>query len=402
MPENHRVVIIGAGQAGLCLSNELTCAGTEHVILEQGKIGEAWRRRWDGFCLVLPNWTIRLSGRPYSGPDPDGYMRRDDIIRYLEDYAKTSAAPVLEGVSVTAVKKEPGEGFTLETSAGDIMAQDVVIASGGYQKPNRPPRADQFPESLTVLDVDQYRRPDALPPGNVLVIGSGQSGCQIAEDLATAGRGVYLSCGKAGWLPRRIEGRDVAAWLEGTSFWNATMADLPGPRGRLSANPQLSGRDGGHDLHYRTLQKTGVHLLGHFADVKEGKARFLPDLAECVAWGDARYHELYGMIRTAASARGERPPKTVDPPPFSADTPESIGLGGFGAVVVTSGFRPDYSWAGMPEAFDDLGFPIQRDGSSTVVAGLHFMGVHFQRNRASATLYGVGEDAAVLSRTLTS
>jgi putative flavoprotein involved in K+ transport len=232
----------------------------------------------------------------------------------------------------------------------------------------------------------------------VLVVGSGQTGCQLSEELIEAGRDTYLSCGRAPWIPRRLDGRDTIAWIVETPFMETTLADLPSPRARLGANPQASGRRGGHDLHYRTLQALGVKMLGHFMGVEEGVAHFAPDVADCVAFGDARFVEICGLIRKSCAARGAKPPEMPPPPPFTANSVERLKLGGFGAVVFTSGFRPDYtSWVRFPSAFDDLGFPIQTDGSSTVVQGLHFMGVHFQRKRRSATFLGVAEDAVVLA-----
>lgn len=397
------MVIVGAGQAGLCLSYELTRANKEHVILERGKVGESWRGRWDSFCLVLPNWAIQLSGHPYAGPEPDGFMRRDEFVRYLSAYAKSFGAPVREGVKVNSLQGAPNGGFMLDTSSGEMQAREVVVASGGYQKPLRPANVDQLPKSILVLDAESYANPAALPSGKVLVVGSGQSGCQIAEELRLAGRDVYLSCGRAPWVPRRIGDRDIVFWLVETSFMKMTLADLPSPRARLTANPQASGRDGGHDLNYRTLHAMGVKLVGHFVGVEGGRARFAPDLAESVAFGDARFSELLELIKKCAAVKGIPVPEMPAPPPFSASPPESVELSDFGAAIITSGFRPDYkSWIRFPEAFDDMGFPIQVDGSSTVVPGLHFIGVHFQRNRASAVLLGVGEDAQVLAKRMTS
>lgn len=399
MAEAHDVVIIGAGQAGLCLSYELTHAGIRHIVLERGRIGQSWRRRWDSFCLVLPNWTIQLSGQPYAGPEPDGFMRRDDFVRYLSSYAASFGAPVREGVNVTSLEGAPGGRFLLGTSAGEVRAQEVVVASGGYQKPHWPAGVEQLPKSIPILDVEGYTNPNSLPPGKILVLGSGQSGCQIAEELRLAGREVYLSCGRAPWLPRRVGDKDVWVWLSGTRLLGMTLADLPSPSARLIGNIQFSGRDGGHDLNYRTLQAMGVRLVGHFTGAKDGRALFAPDLAESVAFGDARYAEICDTIKENAKRKGLPVPELPTPPPFKADSLESVQLAEFAAIIIASGFRPDYtSWIRFPKAFDGMGYPIQRDGSSTVVRGLHFMGVHYQRTRVSATLLGVGEDASVLAK----
>ena len=401
MTEAVDVAIVGAGQAGLSLSHELSHAGIEHIVFDRGRVGQSWRGRWDSFCLVIPNWTVQLPGGRYEGDDPDGFMPRDDIVRHLVDYAQGFRAPLREEIEVSSLGPGDSGGFVLGTSSGEIRARQVVLASGGYQKPHRPPGASEFPASIRVIDSADYTNPDALPPGKVLVMGSGQTGCQLAEELFEHGRDVFLACGRAPWIPRRLEGRDTVAWLVETPFLEATMADLPDPRARLGANPQTSGRRGGHDLHYRTLHASGVQLLGHFLGVEEGVAHFAPDLAESVAFGDARFADLCGLIRKTCSARGVDAPEMPPPAPFDADPTEQLDLRDFGAVVFTSGYRPDYaSWVEFADAFDDMGFPVQRDGSSTVVPGLHFMGVHFQRKRKSATFLGVAEDAAVVAETI--
>jgi putative flavoprotein involved in K+ transport len=395
------VVIVGAGQAGLSLSHELAAAGVDHIVLERGRVGETWRGRWDSFCLVIPNWTVQLPGGGYRGDDPDGFMPRNEIVSHLAAYAQSFRAPVREGVTVTSLEAGDDGGFVLRTSEGEVGAREVVLASGGYQKPYRPEAAVQIPTSVHTMDAEAYVNPIMLPPGKVLVVGSGQTGCQLAEEIFEAGRDVYLACGRAPWIPRRLDRRDTIAWLNETPFFDTTLPELPDPRARLLANPQASGRLGGHDLNYRTLQGQGVHLLGHFLGVANGRAQFARDLAESVAFGDARYADVCEAIRKSCAVRGARAPEMPPPPPFIADASEALDLRGVGTVLFTSGFRPDYaSWVKFPHAFDDMGFPIQQDGSSTVVRGLHFMGVHFQRKRKSATLLGVAEDARVLAETI--
>jgi putative flavoprotein involved in K+ transport len=398
MAEAVEVAVVGAGQAGLSLSHELSHAGIEHVVFERGRVGESWRGRWDSFCLVIPNWTVQLPGGHYQGDDPDGFMPRDDIVGHLVHYAHGFEAPVREGVDVATVGPGDDGRFLLSTSSGDVRARHVVLASGAYQKPHRPPGADQLPAHLQVIDAENYTNAEALPPGKVLVVGSGQTGCQLAEELSEAGRDVYLACGRAPWMRRRLEGRDTMAWIAETPYLEATLTDLPSPLARLGANAQASGRNGGHDLHYRTLQGLGVNLLGHYLGADDDVAHFASDLTESVAFGDARFADLCGLIRTSCAARGVQAPEMPAPPPFDANPADRIELGDVGAVIFTSGYRPDYaSWVDYPTAFDAMGFPIQQDGSSTVLDGLHFMGVHFQRKRKSATFLGVGEDAAVLA-----
>jgi len=399
MVESVSVAIVGAGQAGLSLSYELTHAGIEHVVLERGSVGESWRRRWDSFRLVVPNWTVNLPGAPYEGDDPDGFMPKDEIVNYLNRYARSFGAPLRTGVEVAAVEPREDGTFTLRTLNAEIRAREVVLASGGYQRPHRPAAALQMPmDSVLTIDAEAYTNPGALPEGDLLIVGSGQTGCQLAEECFEAGRNVYLACGRAPWVPRRIEGRDVLGWILDSDFYETRLADLSSPSARFLSNPQFTGHGGGRDLNYRTLQTLGVELVGRFAGVEDGRVHFAPDLHASVAFGDARYAELRDLLAANCAARSVPAPAMPDPQAFEANPPESLDLARVGAVIFTTGFRPDYtSWVGAFNAFDEAGFPIQVDGSSTVVPGLHFMGVHFQRKRKSATLFGVAEDAAVLA-----
>jgi putative flavoprotein involved in K+ transport len=399
MTDRIEVVVVGAGQAGLAVSRELTEAGIAHVVLERGRVGETWRGRWDSFCLVTPNWFLQLPGYPYEGDDPDAFMLRDEVVAHLELYAAGFEAPVREGIEVTGLSSGPEGGFLLDTSAGEIMAGTVVLSTGAYQRPHRPAGADTLPEDLHQIDVEDYRNPAELPSGPVLVVGSGQSGCQIAEELHRAGREVFLACGRASWFPRRLGDRDLAWWALETGFLDAPLSSLPSPDARLAANVQASGVGGGHDLHYRTLQKMGVTLLGHFLGAEGRHAHFAPDLGESVAWGDERNAQLVDLVRKLVAERGLPPPEIPEPEPFKADAPEELNLTGFAAVVFAAGFRPDYeSWVRIPDAFDELGFPVHEEGASTVAAGLYFVGVHFLRKRKSSLLNGVGEDATIVAR----
>jgi Pyridine nucleotide-disulphide oxidoreductase len=393
------VAVVGAGQAGLAVSRELTKAGVEHVVLERRRVGQTWRNRWDSFCLVTPNWTVQLPDRHYDGPDPDGFMPRDEIVAHLERYAADARAPVREHVDVGALESSPGDGLVLHTSAGDLHARAVVLATGAYQRPHRSVAAAALPAQVLQIDVDDYRNEQALPPGVVLVVGSGQSGCQIAEELRVAGREVVLACGRAPWLPRRFGDRDLMWWAQETGFLDTPVESLPSPDARLFANITATGREGGHDLHLRTLHAQGVVLAGHFLGATHSRALFARDLDETVAWGDARYEQFRGLVDALVAERGLESPGLDDPEPFRATAPDSIDLADLGAVVFAGGFRPDYrSWLPWPEAFDADGFPFHRDGASTVVPGLYFVGVHFLRKRKSSLLMGVGEDAAIVAR----
>jgi putative flavoprotein involved in K+ transport len=229
------VVVVGAGPAGLAASHELQRAGIDHIVLERGRVGQSWRDRWESFCLVTPNWYVQLPGGEYTGEDPDGFMCRDEVVAHLERYARGFGAPILDSTGVTALRPGPGGGFVLDTSEGQMRTDAVVLATGAFQRPHRPPATGLSPE-LHVLDAETYTSPDALPDGGVLVVGSGQTGCQIADELHRSGRDVTLACGKAGWAPRRVEGRDIVSWLVETPFLEQPVDELPSPLGRLAAN----------------------------------------------------------------------------------------------------------------------------------------------------------------------
>ena len=372
MSDRVDVVVVGAGQAGLAVSRELARAGVAHVVLEKGKVGQTWRGRWDSFCLVTPNWTLQLPGHPYDQGDPNGFMPRDGVVAYLERYAARCEPPVQEGVRVTSLRPGPDGRFLLETSSGEILAKTVVLSAGAYQRPHRPAGAATLPADLLQIDVEGYRNPPDLPGGAVLVVGSGQSGCQIAEELHRAGRDVFLACGRAPWVPRRLGDGDIVWWLLETGFLDAPVGSLPGPVARLAANAQATGHGGGHDLHYRTLRRAGVTLLGHFLGAEGRRARFAPDLGESVAWGDERNALLMDLVRKRWPNVVCRRRRSQSPNRSTRDAPEELNLSGFGAVVFAGGFRPDYaSWVRFPGAFDEFGFrctrkePVPRCAGST-------------------------------------
>ncbi|MDQ4503493.1 NAD(P)/FAD-dependent oxidoreductase [Sinomonas sp. ASV322] len=393
------VVVIGAGQAGLAVSRELTERSVRHTVLEAARVGQAWRERWESFTLVTPNWTLDLPGSPYDGGDPEGHVPRDEIVAYLQSYAARFGAPIREGVRVDSLRPAVEDGFRLMTSSGEMHADVVVVCTGAYQRAHRPAGAGDFPAWLTVLETGAYREPDRLPPGKVLIVGSGQTGCQLAEELHLAGRDVFLSCGRAPWAPRRLDGLDIVTWIAKTTFMDQTLAELPNPAARLTANVQATGARGGHDLHYRVLQALGVTLLGRLSHVSDGRAYFVDDLAASVAFGDARWADLRELLRSQLPHQGIAVPDLPEPLPFRYHPIEALDMREVGSVIITSGFRPDYSWI-EPNVVDDAGFPLTVDGASTVVRGLYFCGVHFMRTRRSSLMFGVGADAAIVAESV--
>ena len=395
MATDVNVAVIGAGQAGLATSWFLTRAGVDHAVLESGRVAETWRsRRWDSFCLVTPNWTVQLPGGEYKGPDPDGYIKRAEIVDHFQRWVDSFRAPVREGCPVTALDRD-GDSFVLTVPGGKLRARTVVVATGGYQRAHRPLAAEQMPARLTQLLAEEYRNEGALPDGAVLVIGGGQTGCQMSEELHHAGRKVFLSCGRAPWAPRRMGGHDLVWWIVESGFWNRTPAQLPSPAARLLSNPLTTGHDGGHDLHYRTLNEMGVELLGRFLGAEDGIVRFGDDLAQSMQAGDDLSRVFMKWVGALCDQRGlEIPWEVPEAANLRSLTELDLEREGVTTVIWTTGFRPDYGWV-HADVCDDMGFPIQTDGRSNV-PGLYFMGVHFQRKGQSAVLYGVGEDAEIV------
>jgi putative flavoprotein involved in K+ transport len=398
MERSVDVAIIGGGQAGLSTSWYLKQAEVDHVVLEAGRVAETWRsRRWDSFCLVTPNWTVQLPGAKYSGSDPDGFMLLAELVDYFQSYANSFEAPLEEDSTVTKLEASGGE-FLLTLASGAIKARSVVVATGAYQRPHRPAGAESIPDGVTQLFAEEYSNPAGLPPGAVLVVGSGQTGCQLAEELHQSGRRVFLACGRCVWVPRRLQGRDILWWMIESGFMDRTPDKLPSPVARLLGNPQATGHDGGRDLNFRVLHEVGVELLGRYVGADGSTLHFADDLAASVDFGDARLVDLMKFVETYCAANGTTPPTVEMPPPLRIKTRSELDIArdGIGSVIWTSGYRPDYGWMKFP-VVDEMGFPVQTDGR-TSVPGLYFMGVHWMRKGKSAILYGVGEDAEIVAR----
>ena len=275
-------IVLGGGQAGLSVSWHLTQAGKEHIVLDRGQIGDTWRNRWDSFCLVSPNRLCRLPGFPYDGDDPDGFMLRDEIVSYIERFADSFDPPYRAGVEVQRVTTDQDTGrFSLETSAGVFTSNNLVITVGTHQHPNFPQWHEQLPGSVTGMHTRDYRNAQQLADGAVFVIGSGQSGCQVAEDLYCSGREVHLAVGDAGRIPRRYRGRDIFDWDLATGYMTMPVEDHPlGTAIRFKAHPHMTGRDGGHTIDLRRMALDGVRLHGKVLGVEDGCFRLAGNLAE--------------------------------------------------------------------------------------------------------------------------
>jgi putative flavoprotein involved in K+ transport len=404
--ERIETLIVGGGQAGLALSYHLRGLGREHLILERARVAERWRtERWDSLTFQFPSWSIRLPGLDYRGSDPEGFAPRDEVIRFLDEYRASIAAPVREGVTVRAVTAKAGSArYLVETDAGAYETANVVAATGPYQAPALPPAATALPSGIVQVHSSRYRNPAMLPPGAVLVVGSGASGCQILEDLLETGRTVFLSVGRHRRVPRRYRGRDVFWWLDRMGALDQTLEQRPDARS--TPNPLVTGAHGGHDIDLRDYARRGVTLLGHLREVGNGRLFLDDDVTSQIARGD---EGMAAFARTAdewALREGLGPPRgdeRVDriPPTRLPAAPESLDLraAGITTVVWATGFRPDFGWIRLP-VLDAAGDAIHRHGITTC-AGFYFLGLPWLSKLKSSVLCGVGEDAERLATAIT-
>jgi putative flavoprotein involved in K+ transport len=394
------VVIVGAGQAGLAVSYYLWAFGVEHIVLERGEIAESWRSRWDSFTLVTPNWMTRLPS--YSMADGAGgdFLPRSAVVGILERFAR--GLPVQTGTEVLSVTATDG-GYEVVTTSGRIAARAVVVAGGGQRCPVIPRLAGGLPADMYQSDAGHYRSPDALPAGAVLVVGSGQSGTQIADELATAGRDVLLATSRVPRVPRRYRGRDVHEWTVELGIYDQPTEAVADPAEFREPHPMLSGARGGHTISYQQLGQDGVRLLGRLAGVEGQLLRFAPDLLGNIRHADqqaARFRRAADEYVTRSGIVA--PPPDTDPAegprPWPEDFPETLNARAenIASVVWCTGFGPDTSWLRVPVLTPD-GSPAHVRGI-TAFPGLYVAGYPWLSNRGSGLLYGVAADAARIAQ----
>lgn len=390
------VVVVGAGQAGLATSYHLTQRGIEHVLLERGGVAESWRtKRWDSFALNAPSWTFRLPGYSYSGPEPDAFMLRDQLVKEFTDYARLIHAPVEEGVEVLQVTRAD-DAYLLNTSSGEILARALVAATGAYQRRNRP--ASGLADDILQLNTDQFRNSASLPSGGVLVIGSGQSGCQVAEDLRDDGREVWLAAGTCGWIPRRYRGKDNVEWRWDMGMFDDTVEKL-GHALRLACPPIQTGVDNGRDLNLATLRARGIAVVGRFVTANGHTVTLADDLPAAATGSDQAAIAIRKRIDDFIAERGLDAP---EPEPFEpagdfSGAPTTLNLRDLdvNTVIWGTGFRLDFRWIDLDLQTVD-GYPSQMQGVSPH-RGLYFMGLQLMHTRKSGLIFGVGEDAKHVS-----
>jgi putative flavoprotein involved in K+ transport len=400
MAEFIETIIVGGGQAGLAMSHHLAQRGREHVILERARIAERWRsERWDSLYFQFPNRMMRLPGQAYAGGDPDGFTHRDGVVRFIADYAVRNAAPVRCGVEVKVLRRVADGRLRVEAGAFAMEAANIVVATGPYQVPKVPPAAAALPPRIHQVTANRYTNPGELPPGGVLVVGSGASGFQIVEDLLHQGRQVHYALRGHRRVPRRYRGRDFGIWNEQMGLTNRVASAVP-PGFRP---PLVTGHRGGHTANVRALVQRGVTLLGSLRGVEEGRAFLNADLNASLDAGDAEFRttlrEIDAYIEDeridaprdeAAEAEARRPGERVA-------EPEAIDLASAGitSVVWALGYGVDFGWIDC-QVRDGRG-ALVHDRGITREPGLMFLGLARMHKIKSAFLWGVGEDAEHLA-----
>lgn len=402
MSNHYSVIIVGGGQAGLSMSYCLKERGVDHIVFEKNQIGYSWRsKRWDSFCLVTPNWQCKLPGYPYAGNDPYGFMQKDDIVQYIENYAASFDPPVKEGVEVLKVcRSNSQDSFEVTTSIGDYTAEQVVIASGSYHQPKIPKLSERLPNSIVQLHSSEYKNPESLPDKSVLVVGTGQSGCQIAEDLHLAGKQVHLCVGGAPRSPRRYRGRDVVDWLDQMGYYDLSIDEHPQKeKVRAKANHYVTGRDGGREINLRQFALEGMQLHGRLSNICDRTIEFCSDLKQNLDQADAVAESIKKTIDSFIEKNQIQAP--TEPPYQPIWEPESELLtldyeaANIGAVIWCTGYHSDFRWIEIP-VFDGKGYPGHERGV-TPIWGLYFLGLPWLYTWGSGRFSGIARDANYLA-----
>ena len=401
MNERIDTVIIGGGHAGLTMSYFLSQCGREHVILERGRLAERWRsERWDSFCFQFPNWTIELPGYKYQCDDPEAFAPGREVVRFIEDYAVFVKAPTRCGVEVTSLERAGGSSrYLLSTNNGAMEAANVVIATGPYQLAVIPSLSAHIPNDILQVHSNAYRNPAQLPPGAVLVVGSGASGCQIADDLNQSGRQVYLSVGRHSRRPRKYRGKDFAYWgpVLGTT---EQIVDTVPEQLRKGSEILLTGANGGYDVDLRAMAARGIGLLGHLQGINSSELILADDLTQNLGRGDESLENFKRAVDDYVTKNGLDFPAEPEPAvePYIPSPVSRLNLkdAGISSIVWASGFRCNFDWVRLP-IFDEAGAPAHRRGV-TQCPGIYFLGLRWLYKRKSAFLLRASgaEDAAYL------
>jgi len=399
--ERIDTVIVGGGQAGLAISYYLRREGRQHVVLERAPaVANAWRnQRWDSFTLVTPNFQVRMPGAEYAGDDLFGFMSRAEIVKYFDDYVEKFALPVRCGVEVGSVERS-SHGYLVQASGGNYEAANVVIATGLFQSPKIPTFTAAIPPSVRQIHSMHYKNPCILREGAVLVVGTGQSGAQIAEELYQSGRKVYLSIGSSGRVPRRYRGLDINDWFTRMGMFDTKVGELKSPREKFTPHPQISGKNGGESLNLHQFARDGVVLLGHVRGVEGDRLIIAPDMKEMLLKVDQFELNALKMVDDYIARMGFNAPTEVVPQlrdGYDQEEVDTLDLerAGIETVIWATGYNFDFGFVKLPVTDAD-GYPIQKRGV-TEYEGLYFLGMPWLHSRRSGILFGVGDDAAYLA-----
>ena len=409
MTEQVDTVIVGAGHAGLTVSYFLSQLGQHHLILERGQIGERWHsERWDSFCFQFPNWTMELPGFKYQCDDLNAFASGREVVRFIQEYATVIDAPVRTGVTVKVLERATGTGhYQLQTTSGVIEASNVVIATGSRHEGSLPALNSDIPSDIYQVHSSAYRNSNELPLGSVLVVGSGASGYQIAEELHHDGRQVYLCVGRHRRLPRRYRGHDYLWWNVELGLYDRRRIDLPPAANQAAAvppGPLLTGVDGGHDVDFRKMAANGMVLLGRLAGVRGRTLMIAPDLAEKLDAGDTWFNSFKQAVDAHVKETGMDVPAESPSPaprnPAEAQHPIrelDLDSAGIQSIVWATGHRFNYDWVHLP-VFNDRHEPVHDRGVAEL-PGIYFLGLRWlYRLRSSfLALSGPGEDAEYLA-----
>jgi len=402
MNNHYSVIIVGGGQAGLSMSYCLKERSIDHIIFEKNRIADSWRsKRWDSFCLVTPNWQCQLPGYVYPGNAPNGFMQKEEIVQFIEAYAASFDPPVIEGVQVLSVRRSNDEElFEVTTSMGNYTADQVVIAAGGYHLPNIPRIAERFPPHLMQLHSSEYKNPQSLPDGDVLVVGTGQSGCQIAEDLHLAGRRVHLCVGGAPRSPRRYRGKDVVDWLDQMGYYDLSIDEHPQKdKVRTKANHYVTGRDGGREIDLRRFALEGMQLYGKLRTINGNQLEFWDNLKQNLDQADAVAENIKKTIDEFIAKNQIVAPTEPAYEPVWQPEAEVLSVdyeaANINTVIWCTGYRADFSWVEVP-VFDGKGYP-GHDRGVTGVYGLYFLGLPWLFTWGSGRFSGIARDANYLA-----
>jgi putative flavoprotein involved in K+ transport len=395
-------VVIGAGHAGLAMSRCLAERSVDHVVLERGEVANSWRtERWDSLRLLTPNWQSRLPGYGYDGDEPDGYRTMPEVIDFLDRYAKVIAAPVKTGTTVTSVSATD-DGFVIASDKGVWNCRTIVLASGACNVPRVPSIAAMVPPGIAIVTSKDYRNPEQLDDGGVLVVGASATGTQLADEIHRSGRPVTLAVGEHVRAPRLYRGKDIEWWMDVTGLNDQRYDEVDDiERARRLPSFQLAGSPERRTLDLNALTEIGVKLVGRIAAFSDGKALFSGSLHNNCAMADLKMNRLLNTFDQWSSENGldgqVDAPHRPDPTRVEAMPPLSIDLrsGGIKTILWASGYRPEYSWLHVP-VLDHKG-NIRHDGGIVSHAGMYLMGMQFLRRRKSALIDGAGDDARDLS-----